>query len=409
MKQFSTDAFMEIDNHSYFQTLSDSLRNLIKEESKEYILSIDEEKYKTHLIDEFSLEQIKILDSKKIIDEPITKEEMVTDRGYGNKYKKKFYHFSIKYPFRGTPSLFKVAPAPRTMTSEKITVYPEESIVEINFKISDKDPDVFNKEKNRIYRNAFANVDNINHQVADWNKRLPQLVDTFFDSTKEEYLKENEFYEAINVSVDKDTKSVFSVPTIKKKTIPKPSPDEGNSVSSEPIMSEEMYEDAIKIIYDVGKKMERKPSLYKDKDEEGIRDQFLLFLETRYDGTTATGETFNKKGKTDILLKYSDDGTNLFVAECKFWKGIKAFFEAINQLFDRYLTWRDSKVAILLFVQNKKFSNVLDEIGNKIENHQYYLRENGRNGESSYSYIFSLPDDIDKEVYLEVMAFHFPE
>ncbi|NGP90254.1 hypothetical protein [Fodinibius halophilus] len=409
MRQFTTDSFREIDGHSYFQNLSENLRKRIKREDKEYILGVDEEEYKKYLVEELSLEPIEILKSKEKVEEPVAREELVTDRAWGNEYKKKFYYFAIKYPFKGTPELFKVAPSPRTLRSTEITVYPQRKIVEISFKISEKNPKAFKNAKNKKYIDAFVNVDNINKQVANWNRNLRQKVESFFESTKKEYLEENEFYEAINVSVDEDTKSVFSVPTIKKKEVPKPSKSDGKSISSEPIMSDEMYEDAIKILYDVGKKMERKPSLYKDKDEEGIRDQFLLFLETRYEGTTATGETFNKKGKTDILLKYSEDGTNLFVAECKFWKGIKAFFEAINQLFDRYLTWRDSKVSVILFVQNKNFSNVLDEIRNKIEDHQYYLRENGENGESSYSYIFSLPDDPDKEVYLEVMAFHFPE
>ena len=75
--------------------------------------------------------------------------------------------------------------------------------------------------------------------------------------------------------------------------------------------------------------MERKPSLYRGKEEEDLRDQFLLFLETRYAATTGTSETFNKAGKTDILLKY-EDGTNLFVAECKWWKGEREFHAAIN-------------------------------------------------------------------------------
>ena len=64
--------------------------------------------------------------------------------------------------------------------------------------------------------------------------------------------------------------------------------------------------------------MERKPSLYEGKDEEGLRDVFVAMLETRFEGITATGETFNHCGKTDILLKYAEDGTNLFIAECKF-------------------------------------------------------------------------------------------
>ena len=46
----------------------------------------------------------------------------------------------------------------------------------------------------------------------------------------------------------------------------------------------------------------KETALYKGKDEEGIRDQFLFLLK-RYESITATGETFNKKGgKIDIIL-----------------------------------------------------------------------------------------------------------
>jgi hypothetical protein len=112
--------------------------------------------------------------------------------------------------------------------------------------------------------------------------------------------------------------------------------------------------------------MEKKPSTYKDKDEKGIRDQFLLVLETRYDSTITTGETFNKGGKTDIILKYAKDGSNLFVAECKFWHGSSEFHKAISQLFDRYLTWRDSKAALMLFVIDKDFTNFIETIKKEI-------------------------------------------
>ena len=121
-----------------------------------------------------------------------------------------------------------------------------------------------------------------------------------------------------------------------------------------------------------------------------------------------TGETFNKGGKTDILIRYKD-GSNLFVAECKYWKGEGVLFETINQLFDRYLTWRDSKVAIIFFVKNKEFSKVLKTLQESIPKHEYFVRENGSNGESSFSYIFHFPTDKGKLVYAEIMAFHFPE
>ncbi|WP_020538827.1 hypothetical protein [Lewinella cohaerens] len=157
----------------------------------------------------------------------------------------------------------------------------------------------------------------------------------------------------------------------------------------------------------IGKSIEKKPSLYVGKDEETLRDQILLFLETRYDSVSATGETFNRSGRTDILLRYSDDNSNLFVAECKFWHGASEFLKAITQLFSRYLTWRDSKVAIIIFVKNKQFSDVLSKIRSTVKSHQCYVRSNGERGESSFSYIFNLPKDQNKEVFLEIIIFHY--
>jgi hypothetical protein len=161
------------------------------------------------------------------------------------------------------------------------------------------------------------------------------------------------------------------------------------------------------VIYDSGKNMEKKPALYINKDEEGLRDQFLFVLETRYVGTTATGETFNRNGKTDIILKFADDGSNLFVAECKFWHGATEFQKAISQLFDRYLTWRDSKVALILFVQNQNFTNTIDTMLDEATKHPYFKKFIGKRGDSSFSYLFHLSQDNEKNVQLEIMAFHY--
>ncbi|UBF28144.1 hypothetical protein K9N68_09790 [Kovacikia minuta CCNUW1] len=64
--------------------------------------------------------------------------------------------------------------------------------------------------------------------------------------------------------------------------------------------------------------MERDPETFKTIQEESLRTHFLVQLNADYKGQ-ATGETFNSKGKTDILLHVR--GENIFIAECKFWKG----------------------------------------------------------------------------------------
>ena len=90
--------------------------------------------------------------------------------------------------------------------------------------------------------------------------------------------------------------------------------------------------------------IERNPSSFASLDEEAIRDHFLIQLNGHYEGG-ATGETFNASGKTDILIR--EGNKNVFIAECKFWRGPKIFADAVNQLLG-YLTWRDSKCALLI-------------------------------------------------------------
>lgn len=97
----------------------------------------------------------------------------------------------------------------------------------------------------------------------------------------------------------------------------------------------------------------------------------------------------------------------LGIAECKFWHGAAELHKAISQLFDRYLTWRNSKVALILFITNKEFTKVIETIKSETVKHPYFLKEIGARGETSFSYQFHLPQDEDKKVYLEILAFHY--
>lgn len=180
-----------------------------------------------------------------------------------------------------------------------------------------------------------------------------------------------------------------------------------NQVDKPLMTDEDLYEDTIRIINQIGQAMERKPALYLGKDEEGLRDTLLTSLESRFDDISVTGETFNHGGKTDILLKDTNDSHNVFIGECKFWHGKKHFLSAIDQLFDRYLTWRDSQTALIVFVGCSNFSSVVETIKNSVTLHKYYLCDNGSHSETSLSYIFRQPNDSNKEVKLEVMVFNF--
>lgn len=399
------NAFMEEEFDNAVFSIDFQIKSEMESKGKSYILNVEEESYIEYFYQKFYLNPLKILSETEEFSEPLTVTESHYNSRTGSSYERDVYKFKIKYKFEGTPFLFRLKPNTFAMTTYKIDVFDNQ--VMFTFNLDKKDPDEFKKLKSQCYNNAFANISYINLEVEKHNKSLKGRISSLFHRIKEEYLKENSFFEAINLKVTPETKTIFSVPTVKKKIIPEPEVKQNKKYTSEPTMSMEIYFDILDVIYQAGKKMERKPSLYKDKNEEGLRDQFLFILEDRYEKTTATGETFNKGGKTDILLKYAKDSTNLFIAECKFWRGKSEFHEAINQLFDRYLTWRDSKVALLIFVDNKDFTKIIELIPNDVKSHPYFKKENGQRGESSFSYIFQLPADLDKEVYLEIILFHF--
>ena len=402
----SIKAFCEIDSYEFNRQRTEELKEEIASKGKEYILGVDEEDYKNYLLDKYTLEYLIVdFDSETISQPTISKEWQENMRH--EKYQAEVYTFTVKYNFKGSAILFKVRPSSREMTTTEIQINGQNNAVSFSFKLYKKDPAEFNRVKNDYKHRAFANLDNVNIEAKSWNSRLAQTVNSLFQAQKNNYLQENDFFTAINVTVNKDTASVFTAPTIKKKSIPQPTVSKDKEFASEPMMSKVMYDDILKVIYDSGKSMEKKPALYKGKDEEGLRDQFLFVLETRYEATTASGETFNRSGKTDIILKYANDASNLFVAECKFWHGGSEFLKAISQLFDRYLTWRDSKVALIMFVTNNDFSNVLQTISTDIKSHPYFIKELGARGETSFSYAFHLPQDKNKHVYLEVIAFHY--
>jgi len=151
--------------------------------------------------------------------------------------------------------------------------------------------------------------------------------------------------------------------------------------------------------------MERSPEAFKAMDEEALRQHFLVQLNGQFEGKV-TGETFNMAGKTDILLR--EGARNVFIAECKFWKGPKGFGEAIDQILS-YSTWRDSKTALLVFNRGVETSTVLTGIDGIAKAHGNFKRAVNWPHESGFRYVFHSNGDANRELILTVLVFHVPK
>jgi hypothetical protein len=179
------------------------------------------------------------------------------------------------------------------------------------------------------------------------------------------------------------------------------SPSVGQSFTPEPTIDESEYRHILNVMGDMALMMERSPRTFAKLDEEEIRDHFLLQLNGHYEGS-ATGETFNAEGKTDILVR--EGNRNLFIGECKIWEGSKKFAEAIDQLLG-YLTWRDTKSALIVFSRNKDFTAVIESIKAEMERHNHKKRGPESEGQTRFRYIFGNPADHNREIIVTVMAF----
>jgi hypothetical protein len=201
------------------------------------------------------------------------------------------------------------------------------------------------------------------------------------------------------VDVDKrDRTSSGQRPLISRRTLSLP------SAARKVTLDEANYQEILGIIENMTLVMERSPDSFKSMGEEDLRQHYLVQLNGQYRGA-ATGETFNFVGKTDILIRV--DGRNVFIGECKFWRGEKVFMETIDQILS-YLSWRDTKAAAIIFNRTKQFTSVLDKIRAALEGHPKKVGGLQIESETRFRCRFSQPEDKDREVILTVMVFDIP-
>lgn len=386
----------------------DEARKTIQQEDPNYLLNVNETEYLQHLESRFHLDPIAFDFPQMTMD---SEEQKVPANRFppnfavmpGQSYKKQAFIFHV--PFSGSPDLLRCIPS---QFYSGVVFACEIHSDEILFEIVDMygDGNRVRQDQERMKISLESTATWLGQDVAKYNQSLGSFFQQEFQNRKNEILKQRHVAASIGVPVRQKTNvpSTFAVPTIvRAKIVPKPSASLG-SFAPEPTMDDSAYQAILKVIHDTGRVIERLPSLYKGKDEEALRDYLILQLEPRFEGST-TGETFNKRGKTDILMRYESE--NIFVAECKFWRGPKAHLQALDQLLS-YLTWRDSKTALICFVDNKEIVPVLTAVASVTCDHPCFVGSKGKREESWFSYEFHLPGDNSRRVFLAVLCFHLP-
>jgi hypothetical protein len=403
--------FGEYDFHQWEQGRLQALKDEIRKEAREYILNVNEAEYIEHLIATYSVEPIEFdfaAAEATDIERPVS--ELVwgpNHRPSSTSRPMPVYTFHI--PFTGFPDLLHCTPTTRLL--QTLNVQADRSLGRIAFDVvcAENDAGFVNSQYQENGRFIREQSSHLRTDTDRYNAAIPTRVRELFSARKAELMRQADVASKLVVPLRKNAApATFAVPVKSPKRIfPRPEAPVSGSHETHPTLDVSLYAEILQLVHDFGMQMERLPGTYQGKDEQTLRDHFLLMLQPHFgmEGS-ATGETFNAAGKTDILLRY--ENRNLFIAEFKFWQGAKKHSEAIDQLLS-YLTWRDSKAAIVYFIRAKEIVQPLRAIEESTPQHAAFVKFTERKEESWFSYEFHLPGDARRLVKVAILCFHLPD
>jgi hypothetical protein len=406
--RLSFNVFAERDLGAYLAERLNLISAAIKNEPEEYVLNVSDVDYRQHLVEKFTISPPVLHLDRVTMDQ---EERMVPAENFpftyhvvpGKSYPRPAY--VIHVPVSGESHLFSHQPSTRLMWTYPVNLHNDDLSFELVLFIEEAAR--IRQEIDSVLSNLSTQLGHLCSDVNGYNMSLPEQVQRRLQVRKDQILEQRSVVDQIGIPLRKsaDVPKTFAVPSpeMPRKITPKPAATATNA-EPEPTLADTDYQEILKVVHDLGVSLERHPSTYEGKGEEDLRDYLLLLLQPQFEGS-ATGETFNKSGKTDILLRYQNH--NIFIAECKFWAGIKSLFDATTQLLS-YLTWRDSKAALVLFVRNKKFTEVLETIEQEISRHPHFSKLVSRRSDAWIELRFKLPDDESREVTVSILAFHLP-
>lgn len=400
--------FFELDGFSVIENQRRQLLSEVAGVQEQRLLNTSVEDLVRYLVEKYQLE-VPVLDVENAVADQ--REAMVEVSGFmygldhGETRSVPGTQVTLEVPFAGDPQMFKVRPSSYNLAPPHAKIAGQSVIiVQSGTQLN----------AGQVQAGFDRAIDEIN-QYLTWqrndakglNEQLPALARQAIEQRREKLLANQSLVSGLKFKLKEraDAPRTYAAPIQRKRIEPRMPPASTAAYKPEPILPEDDYLNILKIIQDMTLVMERSPAAFSHMGEEDIRQHFLVQLNGHYEGK-ATGETFNAEGKTDILIRH--EGRNIFIAECKFWRGEKAYLETIDQVLS-YLSWRDTKIAIVVFNKNRDFSGMLDKITEATSQHPRFKSGPKIEDETRFRYVFGQRDDANREVFLTVLAFDVPQ
>ena len=315
----------------------------------------------------------------------------------------------VKVPFSGDPDLFEFQPSTYDLNPPRAKVLAHESALELSFTAPHDESNAqrIQQQMDNVITSVERCLERVRRDCEGWNSNLTRVATDCVQARKRRLLEQANLVAQLGIPLKRhtDSPSSISIPVTRRRRPKARVPaTPAKPFQAEPTIVEDDYVYIINIISKLATSIERSPSTFARLPEEHIRNHILVSLNSHFDGG-ATGETFNSQGKTDILIREKD--SNVFIAECKFWSGKAGLHKAIDQLLG-YVTWRDTKTALIVFSKNKDFTGVLETIAECVPNHPSCKSAATQLEETQFRFVFEQKNDENRDVHLSVLVFNIP-
>ncbi len=404
--------FKKGDWHATQDLWRNQLVDSIEGKNSDELLNTSTTDLAKYYVSEYEFEVPSIYPDDIVVDQRETEIDVSHDQMRHIPDRSQPYHITgtsvdVELPYTGDKIGFDIQPSTRNYNNPRAYVVGD--VLKFSVTGANLTPEGVRQEVQQRISSISKHLGWLASDAQGYNAGLEALATQTIEQRKEKLQNDKSLVAGLGFKMKErpGASKTFATPTVQRKirpTTPKPTAS-GTPYKPEPTLSNEDYEYVLTVLENMVGVMEQSPSAFREIDEESLRTHFLVQLNGHYLGN-ATGETFNYEGKTDILIKVG--AKNIFIGECKFWAGEKGYMKTLDQVLS-YLSWRDTKAAVLVFNRNKDFTGVLTKIENSTSSHPLFKKQIKKRSESSWTYLFGHKDDTNREISITVQAYNVPE
>ena len=281
------------------------------------------------------------------------------------------YRVVVHIPFEGDAGVFSLRPSSFTFNPPRGRIQGSDLVLTIEY-ARDSQPDI-DGQVNGFVGTVSQWLGFARGDVDSFNAGLEQQARQTIEGRRQRIERRDEHLAQSSIPVRRpgeSGKKTYIADVLVRRpapSLPQTRADE-KPPKLEPALEGRVFEHVLEVIRKQCLHIEQNPRTYVPMGEEDRRNVILSALTTHYDGFTA--ETDNQGGHTDILARH--DGRNVFICECKFWDGEASFTDTIDQLFG-YTGWRDTKLAIVMFVREKGLTAILRKAKETLAAHPQFV------------------------------------